>query len=338
MNVAPARPEWFTPQRRYYALSQFLRRRFGGKVWRVTVDAGFTCPNVDGSVALGGCVYCDNRSFSPNRRLPHIAVRAQVERGVRILEKYYGADRFLVYFQAATNTYAPVEKLRRLYDEALDHPQIVGLVVGTRPDCVPDGVLDLIQEYARSRYVSLELGLQSIHERSLVWMNRGHGLDAFTNAVERSVGRGFEVASHIILGLPHESRDDMLATAQTLAALPVDAVKIHNLHVVRDTPMERMYHAGQVPMLERAEYVSLVCDFLERLPPSMVIQRLSGDAPPEYLVAPQWCLQKQALLDAVQQELHRRDSWQGRLYDPSRKLSAASCAPNRLVHSLPVVP
>src|SRR5580700_933698 len=164
MTAAAVRPDWFAPRRRYYALSQFLRRRFGGKVWRVTVDAGFTCPNVDGSAALGGCVYCDNRSFSPNRRLPHIGVRAQVERGVRILEKYYGANRFLVYFQAATNTYAPVDKLRRLYDEALDHPQIVGLVVGTRPDCVPEPVLDLIEEYARSRYVSLELGLQSIHD------------------------------------------------------------------------------------------------------------------------------------------------------------------------------
>src|SRR5436190_11078390 len=167
-------PAWFAPGRRYYPLSHFLRQRFGAKVWRVTVDAGFTCPNVDGSVALGGCVYCDNRSFSPNRRLPHVDIREQVQRGVRILEKYYGADRFLVYFQAATNTYAPVEKLRRLYDEALDHRQIVGLVIGTRPDCVPGEVLDLIQEYAQSRFVSLELGLQSVHERSLQWMNRGH--------------------------------------------------------------------------------------------------------------------------------------------------------------------
>src|SRR5438034_2359831 len=146
-----------TLHRPYRPLSQYLRQRFGGKVWRVTVDAGFTCPNVDGTVATGGCVYCDNRSFSPNRRLPRVGVRAQVERGVRILERYYGADRFLVYFQAATNTYAPVEKLRRLYDEALEHPQIVGMVIGTRPDCVPDDVLDLIEGYAKDRFVSVEL-------------------------------------------------------------------------------------------------------------------------------------------------------------------------------------
>jgi radical SAM protein (TIGR01212 family) len=337
MTSATVRSAWFSPARRYYALSDFLRRRFGRKVWRVTVDAGFTCPNVDGSVALGGCVYCDNRSFSPNRRLPHIGVRAQVERGVRILEKYYRADRFLVYFQAATNTYAPVDKLRRLYDEALDHPQIVGLVVGTRPDCVPEPVAALMEEYARSRYVSLELGLQSIHDRSLVWMNRGHDGAAFVDAVQRCAGRGFEVAAHVILGLPDESRDDMLATADTLARLPVDAVKIHNLHVVRETPLERMYQAGNVRMLELAEYISLVCDFLERLPPTMVIQRLSGDAPPEYLVAPAWCLEKQALLEGVERELQRRDSWQGRWFNSTLQLPAAASEAKHTMVPLPIV-
>jgi uncharacterized protein len=165
--TTPSLPAGFTADRRYYPLSRFLRARFGTRIHCVTVDAGFTCPNVDGTVAVGGCVYCDNRSFSPNRRLPRTSVREQVQRGVTILQRRYHADRFLAYFQAATNTYAPVAKLRRLYDEALDHPQIVGLAVGTRPDCVPDPVLDLLQEYVRSRYVCLELGLQSVHDHSL---------------------------------------------------------------------------------------------------------------------------------------------------------------------------
>jgi radical SAM protein (TIGR01212 family) len=336
MQLGDSRPLWFTPGRRYYPLSHFLRQRFGGKVWRVTVDAGFTCPNVDGTVTTGGCVYCDNRSFSPNRRLPHVDVRTQVQRGVRILEKYYGADRFLVYFQAATNTYAPLEKLRRLYDEALDHPQIVGLVVGTRPDCVGDDVLDLSQSYAKDRFVSLELGLQSIHERSLTWMNRGHSPGAFVDAVRRARGRGFEVSAHVILGLPGESKGDMLATAEALAALPVDAVKIHNLHVVRDTPLEQMYRSGAVKMLELPEYVDVVCDFVERLPPTMVIQRLSGDAPPEYLVAPAWCLDKPALLAAIHRELERRDSWQGRLYNGAQEPGALT-ASLRASMSLPMI-
>jgi radical SAM protein (TIGR01212 family) len=296
---------------RYYAFSEFLRRCFGTRVYRVTLDAGFTCPNVDGSVAIGGCVYCDNRSFSPNRRLPRTTLRAQLERGVAILHQRYGADRFLAYFQAATNTYAPVAKLRRLYDEALDHPQIIGLAVGTRPDCVPDPVLDLLEQYARDRYVCLELGLQSVHDRSLDWMNRGHHFDAFVDAVRRCQGRGLDLCVHVILGLPGETRADMLATADAVAGLPVQAVKIHNLHVVRETPLERMFHAGEVRMLERDEYVQVVCDFLERLRPDIVIHRLSGDAPPDYLVAPRWCLDKPGLLRAIHAELERRDSRQG---------------------------
>src|SRR5712692_3164459 len=178
-------PAPFTRERRYYAFSRFLRERFGAKVYRVTIDAGFTCPNVDGTVAVGGCVYCDNRSFSPNRRLPRATVREQVRRGVEILQTRYQATKFLAYFQAATNTYAPVDKLKKLYDEALDHAQVVGLAIGTRPDCLPNDVLDLIETYARERYVCLELGLQTIHDRSLDWMNRGHHFNAFVDAVER---------------------------------------------------------------------------------------------------------------------------------------------------------
>jgi radical SAM protein (TIGR01212 family) len=305
-------PAHFSAARRYYAFGRFLRDRFGSRVFRVTVDGGFTCPNVDGTVAVGGCVYCDNRSFSPNRRLPRTSVREQVSRGVAVLQKRYRADRFLAYFQAATNTYAPVEKLRRLYDEALEHPQIVGLAIGTRPDCVPEPVLELLRGYARDRYVCLELGLQTIHDRSLDWMNRGHHFDCFVDAVQRCQGRGLDLCAHVILGLPGESYADMLATADALAALPVNGVKIHNLHVVRHTPLEDQYMAGEVRLLELPNYVELVCDFLERLPPNMVIHRLSGDAPPDYLVAPAWCLDKPALLRAIDAELARRDSWQGR--------------------------
>ncbi|MCS6850272.1 MAG: TIGR01212 family radical SAM protein [Gemmataceae bacterium] len=305
---------------RYYPLSRFWRDRFGTKVYRVTIDAGFTCPNVDGTVAVGGCIYCDNRSFSPNRRLPRMGIREQVERGIGILRQRYGADRFIAYFQAATNTYAPVPKLRSLYDQALTHPDVIGLAVATRPDCVPDPILELLESYARRWYVLLELGLQTIHDRSLDWMNRGHHYDAFVDAVQRCQGRGLDLCAHVILGLPGESHADMMATADALAGLPVHGVKIHNLHVVKDTPLEALFHAGQVPMLERDEYVALVCDFLERLPAGMVIHRLSGDAPPEYLVAPLWCLDKPGLLRAIDAELERRGSYQG-----IRVRSGAAC-------------
>lgn len=320
---------------RYYPLSRFLRTRFDARVWRVSIDGGFTCPNVDGTVTTGGCVYCDNRSFSPGRRQGRMPVAEQVRRGIAALQKRYDADRFLAYFQAGTNTYASVEKLRRLYDEALAHPQVIGLAIGTRPDCVADPVLDLLQEYARDRFVCLELGLQSRHDRSLDWMNRGHHFDAFLDAVARSQGRGLDLCVHVILGLPGEDRDDMLATADAVAALPVQGVKIHNLHVVRDTPLEGMYRRGEVRMMEFAEYVEVLCDFLERLPPGMVIHRLNGDAPADYLVAPAWCLDKQAILRAVHEELRRRDSRQGQHFT-LRSIPRPTTAAGRV--SLPLAP
>ena len=298
-------------ERPYFAFSQFLRERFGSKVYRVTIDAGFTCPNVDGTVTTGGCVYCDNRSFSPNRRLPRQTVRDQVQAGVEAMRRRYGADKFLAYFQAGTNTYAPVDKLKRLYDEALRHPDVVGLVIGTRPDCVPEPVLQLLEGYARRLWVCLELGLQTIHDRSLDWMNRGHHYDCFIDAVRRAKGRGMNLCAHVILGLPGESHDDMLATADACAGLGLDAVKIHNLHVVRDTPLERQYLAGEVKLFDMPEYAALVCNFLERLPPEMVIHRLNGDAPPDYLVAPLWCLDKPGLLHAIDEEFKRRGTRQG---------------------------
>ncbi len=328
-------PQGVPPGRRYRPFGRYLRERFGGRVWRVTVDAGFTCPNVDGTVTTGGCVYCDNRSFSPNRRQPRTDVREQVRRGVELLGRRHRAERFLAYFQAATNTHAPVARLRALYDAALEHPAVVGLAVGTRPDSVPDPVLDLLEGYARERYVCLELGLQSRHDRSLDWMNRGHHFDAFVDAVARCRGRGLDLCAHVILGLPGESPADMLETADCLAALGVNGVKIHNLHVVRGTPMEAMYHAGQVPMLSRDEYVAVACDFLERLPADVVIHRLNGDAPPDYLVAPAWCLEKPALLAAIDAELARRDSWQGKQCRVAGMVESAARPTARL--ALPLV-
>lgn len=304
--------DWRSAGLAYHAYSYHLRQRFGARVQKVSLDGGFTCPNVDGTVAIGGCVFCDNRSFSPSRRIPRVReIGEQLRRGIGALKRRYRVDRFLAYFQPATNTYAPVERLRALYDEALSHPQVVGLVVGTRPDCVPEPVLELLADYGRRTYVCVEYGLQTIHDRSLDWMNRGHDYACFVDAIERSAGRGFEIAAHVILGLPGESREDMLATARAVAGLPIDAVKIHNLYVVAGTLLEEMYRRGDARMLELERYVALVADFLERLPPHVVIQRISGEVPAKYLVAPSWCLDKPAVRSAVARELCRRGSVQG---------------------------
>jgi hypothetical protein len=307
-------PTWRAAGLRYYAYAHFLRRKFGFRVQKVSLDGHFTCPNVDGTVAVGGCAFCDNRSFSPSRRLPRWSITRQLEEGIRKLKLRYEVDRFLAYFQPATNTYAPVPRLRALYEEALAHPKVVGLAIGTRPDCVPDDVLDLLAEIASRTCLSVEYGVQTIHDRSLDWMNRGHHHEASVDAIRRSRGRGFEVCVHVILGLPGESRQDMLATAREVAGWGVDAVKIHNLYAVKHTPLADQVASGQVRLMERDAYVSVLCDFLELLPETCVVERVGGDAPPDYLVGPAWCLDKPGLRRALDEELARRDSWQGRFF------------------------
>jgi len=278
------------------------------------VDAGFGCPNVDGTVGTGGCVFCNVHSFSPSRPFQDRSITDQITEGGRRLRRRYQAERLLAYFQPATNTYAPLDRLRQAYTEALGHPDVVGLVVGTRPDCVPDDVLDLLAELSKRTWVSVEYGLQTIHDRSLQRLNRGHQYEAFVDAAGRSRSRGLHVGAHVILGIPWESLDDMLATARELARLRVASVKLHNLYVVKDTPLAEAMAAGQIRLPTRDQYVGYVVDFLEELAPDCAIDRLSGDAPRQYLVAPAWCLDKSAVREAIEAELRRRDTWQGRKY------------------------
>jgi len=307
---------WRAAGLRYFTHAFYLRRRFGGRVHKISVDAGLTCPNIDGTVATGGCVYCDNRSFSPSRRLPRTRIYEQIEAGVRRTQRRFDCTQFIAYFQPNTNTYAPAAELRRLYDEALAHPQIVALAAGTRPDCVPDDVLEVLTEVAGRTHLTVEYGVQTSHDRTLDWMNRGHHYAAFLEAVERSRGRGFAIGTHVILGLPGETREDMLATARELARLRIDAVKIHNLYAVRDTPLAEQVARGEVSLMSEAEYIRTLVDVLEVLPPTMVVERISGDAPPSYLVAPAWCLDKSRVRAALLAELERRDTYQGRLWRP----------------------
>ena len=309
-------PAWRKAGHRFYSYNYFLRQRYGFRVQKVSIDAGFTCPNVDGTVTTGGCTFCDNRSFSPSRRVPRVGVTDQIEEGIRRLQLRYQCEHFTAYFQPATNTYAPVEQLRGLYQEALAHPQVLALAIGTRPDCVPDPVMGLLEEISESSDLSVEYGIQTIHNRSLDWMNRGHHHDISLEALHRSVGRGFEVCVHIILGIPGETREDMLDTARAIASLPIDAVKIHNLYAVKNTVLADQIASGEVTLMEQKEYVTTLVDFLELLPSGMVVERSSGDAPRDYFVGPAWCLNKSHIRNAVNQELANRDSWQGKYYYP----------------------
>ena len=311
-------PAWRQAGLAYHAYGYHLRARFGQRVQKVSIDAGFTCPNVDGTVAVGGCTFCDNRSFSPSRRLPRMAITNQINEGIRQLQRRYDCQQFIAYFQPATNTYAPVDRLRACYEQALSHPQVVGLAIGTRPDCIEDATLELLAELARTSYVSLELGIQTIHDRSLVWMNRGHDYAASRVAVLRCQGLGLELCAHLMLGLPAESHADMMATIDEIAHLPIDGVKLHNLYVVRDTPLADQYTRGEVSVMSREDYIATVVDAIERLPPTMIIERIQGDAPPDYLVAPTWCLDKPAVLNMLREAFRARDTWQGKKFVPSQ--------------------
>jgi radical SAM protein (TIGR01212 family) len=238
--VPAAAPDWRAAGLRYYTLSFFYGKRFGCRVHKIPVDGGFGCPNRDGTLGWGGCIFCDPASFSPARRGPRLTIARQIAAASDRLRHRYRAERFVAYFQPGTNTYAPVDRLRAAYEEAVAQPGVVGLSVGTRPDCVPDQVLDLLAGFGRRTWVSIEYGLQTIHRRTLARINRGHGYECFADAVARSRARGLAVGAHVILGLPGETPDDMAATARQLGRLEIDLVKIHNLHAVRGTRLADM--------------------------------------------------------------------------------------------------
>lgn len=311
-------PYALTPSRRFRTFGTTLKQKFGGRVQRISIDAGFTCPNVDGAVAKGGCNFCDNRSFSPSRRVRLAAVQDQLVRGIASLRKRYKTvHRFIAYFQPATNTYAPVDQLEEVYRLALSHSEeIVGLAIGTRPDSVPDPVLDLLDQFAAETYVSLELGMQSRHDATLRWMNRAHRHGHMVDAMNRARGRRFETCAHIILGVPSETYDDRMHTARTIGVLGVGAVKLHNLYAVRGTPLGDQVLAGELKMMDRDEYIDTVVNFLRLIPEHVVVERVSGDAPPDYLIEPKWCLEKASLRSDIEAEMERLDAYQGDRYDP----------------------
>ncbi|MGD9175971.1 MAG: TIGR01212 family radical SAM protein [Desulfobacterales bacterium] len=300
--------------KRYTDFTTYLRQSFGCRVQKITIDAGLTCPNRDGTISTGGCIYCNPRGSGTGAHARGLSVTQQLINGKDALSRRYKAKKFIAYFQSFSNTYAPLPVLQSLYAEALEVDDVVGLSIGTRPDCVDDAVLSLLQDYARHYLIWLEYGLQSASDATLAYINRGHDVRCFKDAVENTRNRGIKICAHVILGLPHETRQDMLHTAEMLAALGIDGVKLHLLYVVKGTALETLYRQGDFKCLEQGAYVDLVCDFLERLPSNVVIQRLTGDPHPAELVAPVWTLNKSETLAQIRQTLEKRDSRQGMLF------------------------
>lgn len=310
-------PFWRQNGNRYFTLSSYFKREFGGIVRKISVDAHFSCPNIDGTVGRGGCVFCDAVSFSPSRRFGLEEINAQIDDGIKQLTRRFDASKFIAYFQPSTNTHAPIHTLEQVYKTALRRPEIVGLAIGTRPDALPNETLDLLADIASEKWLSLEIGLQTSVDRTLKRLNRGHDYACFVDAVARASARGLRLGTHLILGLPGETREEMRLTARRVAALPIHSVKLHNLYVVRNTRLASMWEAGEVPLPTIEEYAEEVVDALECLPDDMVVERVAGEADETYLLAPEWTAIKHAGRNAVDQALRKRNSWQGKTYDPN---------------------
>ena len=302
-----------TTTRRYNAFGQYMKELYHRPVYKVNVDAGFTCPNRDGSVATGGCIYCNNDSFRPSACTSTTSLKEQIAKGIPYLRSRYGAEQFIVYFQPYTNTYASVDILERLYRQALDNPGVVGLAIGTRPDCVDEEKIALLERLGRDHFILIEYGLQSIYDKSLAFINRGHDYACFKQALELTAGRGIHIGAHLILGFPTETREEMLGMADELSELPLEFLKIHQLQVIRETALADLYAEQPFPTFGYQEYIEMLSDFLERLSPGIVLQRLFAAAPDEILIAPVWNKTRSELLNDLDAHMARRDAFQGKL-------------------------
>ena len=309
---------WGT-ERRLNAYSDYFRKRFGERVQKITIDAGFTCPNRDGTCGWGGCTFCDNRAFNPSYNHPDKSISEQIRQGMAFHRKRYRkATRYLAYFQAYTNTYAPLEELRRLYEQALAVPGIMGIVVGTRPDAVDKKILDYIQELSDRCYVVLEYGIESVFNRTLRRVNRGHDVEKSLWAVSETASRGIRTGGHVIIGLPGESRNDFISTAVELSRWPLNNIKFHQLQVIKGTAMEQEYREkpGDFVTFTLEEYLCLMMEIIERLNPGFVVERIAGEVSPGMGVREGWGIRYDRILAAFEDLLEEHDSWQGKKFKP----------------------
>lgn len=303
--------------KRYRDFADFLNEHFDGKVQKISLHAGFTCPNRDGSIGVGGCTYCNNQTFSPDYCHTGKSITRQLDEGVAFFARKYPTMRYLAYFQAYTNTYGELEALKRKYEEALAHPGVVGLIIGTRPDCMPADLLDYLADLSRRTFVLVEYGVESTSDETLRRINRGHDFATSVDAIRRTSAAGVLVGAHMILGLPGESREMMLEHARSLSQLPLDTLKLHQLQLIRHTRMAREYEMSpqDFHLYGVDEYIDLAIDFAERLSPSIAIERFVSQSPAELLIAPRWGLKNHEFTARLLRRMRERDAWQGRLCD-----------------------
>ncbi len=305
--------------RRFNDYPTYIKKQFGGRIQKISVNVGFSCPNRDGTKGVGGCIYCDNSTFKPGYCEPEISVRKQIQTGVSFFEQKYPDMLFMAYFQSYTNTYAPVNELRTMYLEALDHPKIMGLIVGTRPDCINPAILDMLKEISANKHVTIELGLESTLDKTLQIINRCHTWNDSLQAITWCNQRGIKVGAHLILGLPGETHEMMLAHAKLISELPIHSLKLHQLQVIKNTQLAAFYKSdpNYVRLFDADEYIQLVIEFLEYLNPKIVIERFVSVSPIEKLIAPKWNqLKNFEIVAKVEKAMEAKNTWQGRLYEP----------------------
>lgn len=297
---------------RYNVYRYYLDSIFGEPVQRVSIEGGFTCPNRDGSKGYGGCIYCNNESFSPRYHREKLSIRAQLDEGIIHLDKRFAAKKYLAYFQSYSNTYAQTETLEKLYTEALDHPQVVGLAVSTRSDCLDDAVIALLKNISQNHYLNLEIGIESVYDESLIWMNRQHNLNSVLSAFDKLQGANIDLTGHIILGLPVENRTQMLAMADILNQLPIKLLKIHHLQIIEHTRLAKMYAENPFTVFQYEEYIDVLIHFISRLDHRIILQRLFTDAPLRFLVAPTWGKRSTEVIMDIRKRMKELNMWQGK--------------------------
>jgi uncharacterized protein len=319
MSGTPARLYPWGHSRRFNAYSEHIRKVFGARVQKLSLDAGFSCPNRDGTISTGGCTFCDSDAFNPSYCLPEKSITQQLTEGIEFHKKRYRrSSKYLAYFQAFSNTHAPLSKLKTLYEEALALPDVIGLVIGTRPDCVNLEKLDYLARLGEKYYIIIEYGIESCNNETLKSINRGHTFEQALWALEESRKQGLKTGAHFIIGLPGESRDKILAQARTIAQLPVDNIKFHQLQILKNTPLENDYlrNPEKFHLFSLDEYVDFMTTYIELLPPQMVIERFTAEVPPRYRIAPNWGnLRTDQILAMIEKKLEEKDSWQGKSFN-----------------------
>ena len=303
--------------RRYNDYPTYIKSKFGGRVQKISVNVGFSCPNKDGTKGTGGCIYCDNKTFKPGYCEPEIPIKDQISQGVRFFEKKYPDMKYMAYFQSYTNTYAPVQSLRKLYEEALAQPKVVGLVIGTRPDCISSEILSMLQEIAKNTPVTIEFGLESTKDETLEEINRCHTWEDSVKAIKMCHSYGIDIGAHLILGLPGETHNDMLLHAKRISALPVKMLKLHQLQVIKNTKLAKRFNENPdyIKPFDFEEYLNLIIQFVEILNSKIIIERFVSTAPIDKLIAPKWNKIKNfEVVAKIDKELENRNTWQGRLY------------------------